>query len=156
MQHMLHEVVIQQPPPDSCLVHPCSLSFTYSSVKDLEPRAAPRCCLPWVVMCISVSTNTSLAESSYSCFTTRYVLEALGWYPKGPQSASSFHHCLSTLQVDAPVASSANHAWFTSGQLCFNWSMSGVMARAYMAIAKGHPVWSLLLKQSHHCLLRTT
>ena len=49
-------------------------------------------------------------------------------------SANSFHHDLRPLQVDALVASSAYHAWRTSGKLALNWSMSGVMARIYMAI----------------------
>ena len=76
------------------------------------------CHLPWVVMCTSISAN---ASCSCSCFITGYVLVALGWYPKeGPRSASSFHHDLKTVQVDAPVASSVYHVWCTSGQLALS------------------------------------
>ena len=63
-------------------------ALCHSSVKVLEPRAAPRCHLPRVVMCTSVSANTCFTDSSCSCFTTstRYVLVPLGWYPanEGP------------------------------------------------------------------------
>ena len=48
-----------------------TLLRTYSSVKDLEPMAAPRCRFPWSVICTSVSVNSCLALVSCSCFTTR-------------------------------------------------------------------------------------
>ena len=48
-----------------------TLALTYSSVKVLEPRAAPRCCLPFVVTCTSVSANSRVAHFSWSSFTTR-------------------------------------------------------------------------------------
>ena len=44
-------------------------------------------------MATSVSANWVFANSTCSGLTIRYVLEALGLYPKeGPRSASSFHH----------------------------------------------------------------
>jgi len=49
-------------------VCPCTLSFMYSSVKVLELSAAPRCRLPWVVMCTPVSVNASQADSLHSYF----------------------------------------------------------------------------------------
>ena len=52
--------------------------------------------LPWVVMCTPVSVNASQADSLRSCFTTRYVLEALGWYPKEGSQLASLHESLAT------------------------------------------------------------
>ena len=42
-------------------------------------------------------------------------------------------------QVEAPVASSANQTWWTSGQFDLSYRMRGVTARAYIAIARGSP-----------------
>ena len=55
-----------------------SLQLSYSVAKSLDPTAAPRCLLPCVVTKILESSKTVLASSSYSSFTTRNVLEALG------------------------------------------------------------------------------
>ncbi len=57
----------------------------------------------------------------------------------GPSSDRSSHQVLRLLHVEALVASSAYHTWWTSGERELSWSIRGVIARAYMAIARGSP-----------------
>ena len=61
----------------SC-VQPCTLLVTYSSVKVLDPRAAPKCRFPSMEIFTSVSVNNCLAVSSCSGFTTKWVFEPFG------------------------------------------------------------------------------
>ena len=61
-----------------------TLFLTYSSVKDLEPMAAPRQRLPAQIE-TSVPANNCLAFSACSGLVTKNVFEGFGWYPKlGP------------------------------------------------------------------------
>ena len=78
--HTLHEVGIEQPWPIYDVLCP-SLHFVihvFLNKVFMEPKAAPRCLFPWVVMCTSVPANISFAEDSCFSFTTKYVLEVFG------------------------------------------------------------------------------
>ena len=65
---------------------------------------------------------------------------AFGWYPiNGPSSVRSCHYFCKACNLPAAVASSANHTCFTSGSFSRSFLISGVTARAYIAIARGSP-----------------
>ena len=86
-----------------------TLSPTYSSRYDLDPRAAPRRLWPSVVIIIAVSPNTSIAVCSFSGLVINQHFFPLGKYPNaGPLSDSSSHHFRPSFNEPLPVASSAN------------------------------------------------
>ena len=60
------------------LTHSSTLSPSYSSRNDLDPRAAPKCLWPSVVTLIAVSLNTSLAACSRSGLMINQHFLALG------------------------------------------------------------------------------
>ena len=65
---------------------------------------------------------------------------AFGWYPiDEPSSVRSCHHFCKACNLPAAVASSANHTCFTAGSFSRSFLISGVTARAYIAIARGSP-----------------
>ena len=65
---------------------------------------------------------------------------AFGLYPiDGPSSVRSCHHFYKACNLPAAVVSSANHTCFTSGSFSQSFLISGVTARAYIAIARGFP-----------------
>ena len=71
---------------------------------------------------------------------------AFGWYPINElSSVRSCHHFCKACNLPAAVASSANHTCFTSGSFSRSLLISGVTARAYIAIARGPPCMSTSL-----------
>ena len=85
------------------LTHSSTFSPTYSSKWDLDPRAAPSCLYPSIVMLIALSS------SSFLGFVISHHFLAFGKYPStGPLEYSSFHHRITFSSVPLPVGSSAN------------------------------------------------
>ena len=61
------------------------LSRMKSSMKDFDPKGAPRYLCPWMVMLTPEPWKCSSAASKCSGLTTTHVLHGLGLYPKcGP------------------------------------------------------------------------
>ena len=64
-----------------------------SSTKDFDPKGAPRCLCPWVVMLTPEPRKCSSAAGRCSGLTTSHVLPGLGLYPKcGPHDTKLSHH----------------------------------------------------------------
>lgn len=80
---------------------------------------------PLVNICISVFLNIFFASLTSSGFTTRWVLLAVGQYPKSVIAVAN--------------ASSANHAYLAFSSVSLSLSINSLMAKAYITIACGSP-----------------
>ena len=125
---------------DRCLtssIHCCTFLLTNPLVKASVPKAAPRCCLPSVVIEMLVFSKTFFASARWCSLTISVVFEEFTKYPKsGPRPCRLSHHCRIGFSCPAAVASSAYHTCFTP-QLTF--CMSGMIPMAYIDMANGSP-----------------